>query len=417
MTDLVNQLNETLTNWGVTPEMVNLLDQFLVILIMIIGAVAINAICKFIILGTIRRFVRKTKNTWDDWLLDKKVIDKPIHLIPAFFIYIFIPPTFSEHPELVQILSKTCLIYIIAVILQYLNILLNIIQEVYSKKERFKSRPVKGLIQTFQVILFFVGGIIIISIIIDKSPTTLFAGLGASAAILMLVFKDSILGFVSGIQLSANDMLRPGDWITMPKYGADGTVIEVTLNTVKVRNFDNTITTLPPYVLVSDSFQNWRGMEESPGRRIKRSINIDMNSVRFCTKEMLDKYRKISILSNYINEKQEELNLYNQEQNIDNSILVNGKRQTNIGVFRAYLVRYLRSLPDVNQEMTCMVRHLQPTEKGIPIELYFFSSEKKWVLYENIQADVFDHILAIVPEFDLSVFQNPSGADFRKLGC
>lgn len=415
MKNLGDQLNKILTDWGVTPAIIDILDQFLVIAVIIIGAVVIDAICKFIILGAIRQFVKKTKNTWDDWLLDKKVIDKPVHLIPAFFVYTFLPSAFSDHPELLEILNKICLIYIIAIILQYFNILLNIIQEVYSKKERFKNRPVKGVIQTFQVILFFVGGIIIISIIINKSPTALLAGLGASAAILMLVFKDSILGFVSGIQLSANDMLRPGDWITMPKYGADGTVMEVTLNTVKVRNFDNTITTLPPYALVSDSFQNWRGMQESPGRRVKRSLNIDMNSVCFCTKEMLDKYRKISILRDYINEKEEELNSYNEEQSIDNSILVNGKRQTNIGVFRAYLVRYLRSIPEVNQQMTCMVRHLQPTEKGIPIELYFFSSEKDWVPYENIQADVFDHILAIVPEFSLSVFQNPSGADFKKL--
>ena len=243
----------------------------------------------------------------------------------------------------------------------------------------------------------------------------LLTGLGASAAILMLVFKDSIMGFVSGIQLSANNMLKVGDWISMPKYGADGTVIEVTLNTVKVRNWDNTIITIPPYALVSDSFQNWQGMRDSGGRRVKRSINIDMRTVRFCTPEMLAKYRKIRLLKEYIDKTEKVVEHYNKEHDIDNSILVNGRRQTNLGVFRAYLTNYLKSLPDVNKELTCMVRQLQPTEQGIPLELYFFSSVKDWVPYEGIQADVFDHVLAIIPEFGLSVFQNPTGEDFRAL--
>ena len=251
----------------------------------------------------------------------------------------------------------------------------------------------KGLLQTAQVILFFIGGIVVISVLIDKSPMVLLTGLGASAAILMLVFKDSIMGFVSGIQLSANNMLKVGDWIAMPKYGADGTVIEVTLNTVKVRNWDNTITTIPPYLLVSDSFQNWRGMQESGGRRVKRSINIDMNSVRFCTPEMLAKYKKIQLLTDYVEQTEQVVKEYNKEHHIDNSILVNGRRQTNLGVFRAYLTNYLKSLPDVNKNLTCMVRYLQPTEQGIPVELYFFSAVKEWVPYEGIQADVFDHLL------------------------
>jgi miniconductance mechanosensitive channel len=243
----------------------------------------------------------------------------------------------------------------------------------------------------------------------------LLTGLGASAAILMLVFKDSIMGFVSGIQLSANKMLKVGDWIAMPKYNADGTVIEVTLNTVKVRNWDNTIITIPPYALVSDSFQNWRGMQESGGRRVKRSVNIDMNSVKFCTPEMLEKYRKIHLLRDYINITEDVVKKYNEDNSIDNSVLVNGRRQTNLGVFRAYLTQYLKNLPEVNQELTCMVRQLQPTDHGIPVELYFFSAIKEWVIYEGVQADVFDHVLAIIPEFDLSVFQSPSGADFARV--
>ena len=289
------------------------------------------------------------------------------------------------------------------------------IYHVYSEREQFKDRPLKGLLQTAQVTIFFIGAIVIVSILINKSPTVLLTGLGASAAILMLVFRDTILGFVSGIQLSANNMLKVGDWISMPKYGADGTVIEVTLNTVKVRNWDNTITTIPPYLLVSDSFQNWQGMRESGGRRVKRSINIDMSSVRFCTPEMLAKYRKIQLLKDYIDKTEKVVELYNKEHHIDNSILVNGRRQTNLGVFRAYLNSYLKSLPTINQELTCMVRQLQPTETGIPLELYFFSAIKDWVPYEEVQADVFDHVLAIIPEFGLRVFQNPSGEDLREL--
>ena len=322
-------------------------------------------------------------------------------MIPAILIYILLPFAFSaeETPKILIVLQKLCQIYIIAVSLRFINASLNLIHEIYNKKDSFKNKPLKGFIQILQVTVFFIGVILIISILINKSPVSLLAGLGASAAILMLVFKDTILGFVAGIQLSANDMLRAGDWITMSKYGADGTVIEVTLNAVKVRNFDNTITTIPPYALVSDAFQNWRGMSESPGRRIKRSINIDMNSVHFCTPEMLEKFRKISLITDYI----------------DSSIWGNGRRQTNLGVFRAYLVRYLRSLPEVSKELVCMVRHLQPTDTGIPIELYCFSSNKVWVEYEGIQADIFDHVLAVIPEFGLSVFQNVSGADLKNI--
>ena len=221
------------------------------------------------------------------------------------------------------------------------------------------------------------------------------------------------MGVVSGVQLSANDMLKVGDWIAVPKCGADGTVIEVTLNTVKVQNWDKTIVTIPPYLLVSDSFQNWRGMSESGGRRIKRSINIDMTSVRFCTPEMLEKYRKIQLLKDYIEETEQVISEYNAENKIDNSILVNGRRQTNLGVFRAYLMAYLKSMPRVNQEMTLMVRQLQPTDRGIPMELYFFSADTAWVATEDLQSDVFDHLLAIIPEFALRVFQSPTGADLQ----
>ena len=270
--------------------------------------------------------------------------------------------------------------------------------------------------QTGQGIAALICGILIVSILIGKSPAILLTGLGASAAVIMLVFRDSILDFVSGIQLSANDMLKVGDWITVPKYGADGSVIEVSLTTVKVQNWDNTIVTLPPYLLVSDSFQNWRGMQASGGRRVKRSVNLDMTSVKFCTPDMLARYRNIDIIREYIDQTEQRVEEYNAAHGIrPGERKINGLHQTNLGVFRAYLERYLRDEVPVNKGMTLMVRQLQPTETGLPMELYFFTDTVVWVDYERIQSDVFDHVLAVIPEFDLRVFQNPSGSDIEAL--
>lgn len=406
-----------LVNWGLIKDTHSYLDNLVVLLLIIAVTVGVDYLCRYLFLDMFKRIARRTRNTWDDLIVERKIIHKMMHIIPAVLVYILLPFAFSpeDSPQVLFLLQRLCLIYIISVSLRFINASLNVIHEIYNRKETFKNKPLKGFIQIIQVIVFFIGFIFIISVLINKSPVTLFAGLGASAAILLLVFKDTILGFVAGIQLSANDMLRVGDWITMDKYGANGTVIEVTLNAVKVRNFDNTITTIPPYALVTDAFQNWRGMSESAGRRIKRSIHIDMNSVCFCTPEMLEKFRKIALLTDYIESKEKELHHYNETYAIDGSIGVNGRRQTNLGVFRAYLFRYLQSLPDVNKQLTCMVRHLQPTDTGIPIELYFFSSIKDWVPYEDLQADVFDHLLAVIPEFGLSVFQHISGNDLRSL--
>ena len=414
MEQVTGFINEILLSWGFSQSWADDLTSGIILVVILAIAFLGDAICRHIILTAVARLVKKTKATWDDIVFDRKVLTHVSHLVAPILLYILLPLAISNL-GLLSFIQRICMIYIIAVFLKFISSLLTALFHVYSEKEQFRDRPLKGLLQTVQVILFFIGGIIIVSILIDKSPMVLLTGLGASAAVLMLVFKDSILGFVSGIQLSANNMLRVGDWIQMPKYGADGTVIEVTLNTVKVRNWDNTITTIPPYALVSDSFQNWRGMQESGGRRIKRSIRIDMNSVKFCTPEMLAKYKKIQLLKDYIEETEKVIEDYNKEHGIDNSILVNGRRQTNLGVFRAYLTNYLKSLPTVNQDLTCMVRQLQPTEQGIPLELYFFSAIKAWVPYEGVQADVFDHVLAIIPEFDLHVFQNPTGEDFREL--
>lgn len=415
MNKIQTWVEQQLIDWGLINNTGGYLDDIILLMLIILVAFLIDFVCRKVIIGIFRRIAVSTKTDWDDLILDRKILHKLIRIIPVIFIYIMLPIAISpsESPGLLIFMQKLCQITIIAVSLRFINGVLDLVNDLYNRRQ--SGRSIKGFIQVIQLIMISVGIIMIVGILINKPVGTLLAGLGASAAVLMLIFKDSILGFVAGVQLSANDMLRPGDWITMNKYGADGTVIDVTLNAVKVRNFDNTIVTIPPYSLVSDSFQNWRGMSDSGGRRIKRSINIDMNSVRFCTPEMLGKFRKIGLLTEYIDQKEQELHQYNEEHHIDNSILINGRRQTNLGVFRAYLERYLRNHPQVSKELTCMVRHLQPTEKGLPVELYFFSAEKRWVLYESIQADIFDHILAVIPEFELSMFQNISGADIRSL--
>lgn len=414
--EILKNIDELLISWGVSPSWADRLDQFIAFAIVLVIAFLADAVCRHMLLRAVAHVVKKTKATWDDIVFDQKVMIHLSRMVAPVIIYLFVPVAFAETgSSTLEFIQRICLIYILIAFLSFINSFLKAVYAVYSEKERLRDRPLKGMLQTVQVILWFIGAIVIVSILINRSPVSLLAGLGASAAILMLVFKDSIMGFVSGVQLSANDMLKVGDWIAMPKYGADGTVIEVTLNTVKVRNWDNTITTIPPYLLVSDSFQNWRGMQESGGRRVKRSINIDMTSVKFCTPEMLEKYRKIRLLKDYIEKTEHIIQEYNEEHGIDNSILVNGRRQTNLGVFRAYLTAYLKSLPEVNPKLTCMVRQLQPTDHGLPMELYFFSSIKDWVPYEGVQADVFDHVLAIIPEFDLQVFQSPSGRDFQKV--
>jgi miniconductance mechanosensitive channel len=293
---------------------------------------------------------------------------------------------------------------------------LNAIADIYSAEPGTHRKPIRPLIQSLIIVLYLFASIYIISVLINRQPWHLFTLLGGLTAVTMLVFKDTILGFVAGIQIGAYDMVREGDWIEMPKYGADGDVIAVTVNTVKVRNWDKTISTIPTYALISDSFKNWRGMSESGGRRIKRSICIDMNTVRFADAAMLERFRRMKLLREYVDKKQEEIDSDNAQQGIDLSdTVVNGRRQTNLGIFRAYLIEYLRNHPKIHQGMTFLVRHLQPTPQGLPVEIYVFSSDKVWANYESIQADIFDHIIAALPEFELRVFQEPSGSDFARL--
>ena len=401
---------------GFSVETADVWDRWVVLGFIVAIAFVSDFVCRQLLLRVVKRIVARTKATWDDILFEDRVLRRLCHIVPPVLIYFLLPLAFPPESGMVAFVLKLLLIYVIAVVLRFVNAFLKALHYVADQKEELQGKPLKGLMQTGQVIAFFVCIILIISILIDKSPARLLAGLGASAAILMLVFKDSIMGLVSGIQLTANDMLHVGDWISMSKYGVNGRVTEVTLNTVKVRNWDNTIVTVPPYLLISDSFQNWRPMQDSGGRRVMRSVNIDMNSVRFCTPEMLDRFRKIRLLKDYIDETERLIAESNEQAGVENDPEpVNGLHQTNLGVFRAYLERYLRSLAGINQEMMLMVRQLQPTEKGLPVELYFFSKVTEWTVYEKVQADVFDHVLAVIPEFGLRVFQNPAGSDVRDL--
>ena len=291
--------------------------------------------------------------------------------------------------------------------------LLNLTHKIYSFSPIADEVPIKGVVQVIKIAVFFLTGLFVVATILQQKIVVLLSGLGALSAVLMLIFKDSVLGFVAGLQLIANRMVSKGDWIEMPKYGADGDVVDIALTTVKVQNWDKTITTIPTYALISESFKNWRGMKESGGRRIKRTINLDLSSIKFCDQKMLDQFSKIQYIAEYIQQKQEEVDQYNSANGVDSVSLVNGRRLTNVGTFRAYAEYYLRNHPDIHQSMTFLVRHRQPTEHGLPIELYVFSSDQVWANYESIQADIFDHLLAVIPEFNLRVFQAPSSSDFR----
>ncbi len=366
-------------------------------------------ITKKILVRITQKLILHTKSKWDDYLFKRKVFIALSHL-PAAFIFYF-TYNFSDIKIIEEILLRVSLIYFIIIAAMVSNRLIKAGMDIYSTTPYAQSRSIKGYAQLIQILIYFIAGIFVISFIAGKSPMLLITGLGAIAAVLLLIFKDTILGLVASIQLSANNMVKLGDWIEMPKHNADGTVTDITLNTVKVQNWDKTITTIPTYSLVAESFNNWRGMEESGGRRIKRSINIDMKSIKFCDTALLEKFKKFLLIRDYVIDKQNEITEFNQKRNIDDNDTFNARRQTNLGIFRKYLEAYLSNHPMINTGMTFLIRHLQPTEKGLPIEIYVFSKVQEWASYESIQADIFDHILAVLPEFELKVFQNPSGND------
>ena len=405
-----------LVNNGLNADLAQFTKVVISLAAIIVLSIIANFIAKKIIVVSLARISKKTKSNWDDFLVEHKVFHKLSHLAPALVIqYTIGVALYDYNPELTLVIEKLTYVYIAVVWILVLNSLLNALHAMYLTLEMSKSRPIKGYVQLIKIIIYILGTIVVISLLFNKNPLNLLVGMGASAAILMLVFKDTILGLVASVQVSANNMVKPGDWIEMPSRNTDGTVLEITLNTVKVQNWDRTISTIPTYALVSESFTNWKGMEESDGRRIKRSIFIDMRSVKFCSPELLEKLKRIHYLKDYIEQRSKEIDEFNQQMGFDTSMPVNGRRLTNFGVFRKYLDTYLANHPSINNQATSMVRHRQPTDHGIPLEVYCFSKEKAWVLYESVQSDIFDHILAVIGEFELKIYQSPSGDDFSNL--
>lgn len=386
MMSLGKWMNKVLVDWGVDRKIADTFDETIIALLIIALSVGVDYLCQWLLVGGFKRYTQYSPHRWNTLLVQRGVISRMIHIIPGLLVYFLLPLAFVRSREVLDIAQKLSMVYIIATVLFTLNGTLLMLLDMYEDKAKRKNRPMKGFVQVLQVLVFFVGGIIIIAVLLGKSPTTLFAGLGASAAILILVFKDSILGFVAGIQLAANDMLRIGDWIEIPHGIANGKVEEITLNTVKIRNWDKTIATVPPYSLVNDSFQNWRGMQESGGRRVDKNIYIDMTTLKFCTPEMLDTIRKeVPLMADYQP--------------------AEGEVPTNSQLYRIYIERYLRSLPVVNQDMDLILSQKEPTMYGVPIQVYFFSRNKIWREYERIQSDIFDHLLVMVEKFDLKLYQ------------
>lgn len=358
---------------------------------------------RFIIKRTVYRVILKSESKFDDQIINNKVLMRLCLMIPAILVMKYHTDILPDFPNLQHFMLNCCVVYIIVVITMVLFSVVNTTNDIYNMHQTAKMKPMNGVVQTIKIILIVFCVLLIISFLMGKKVSSVIIGLGTLSAVLLLLFQNVILGFVGSIQLTVNDMLRIGDWITMDK--ADGNVIEINLTTVKVQNFDNTITTIPTSSMVTNQFVNWRGMSESDGRRIMRSITIDTKSVKFCTPEMMERFKKIERIQKYLEEKEENIAEYNQANKIDTSNIINGRQQTNLGVFRAYILSYLKSNPKINQNMTRMVRQLQPTEFGIPLQVYAFSKDKEWTKYEEVQSDIFDHIIAAAPYFDIKIYQ------------
>ena len=408
-------LTENLLELGLTTTMVETLVRGGLILLVLLFSWVAHRVSQGPIKRSIEKFANYTIQQWDDILVEKHIVKRILYFIPLILLYVLSSPILTGTSLLP--LSQTLISFLFLIAgMMFLDAMLNALLAIYGKSAIAKEISITPFVQVLKLVLYFVTGILLLSLLLQKTPLYFLSGLGALTAVLMFVFKDVLMGFVAGIQLIANKMVAPKDWIEMPKYGADGDVLEITLTTVKVQNFDNTITTIPTYALINESFKNWRNMNLSGGRRIKRYVNIDLGSIKFCSSEMLERLKRIQLINQYIQNRQEEILVYNKKHQVDESTLVNGRRLTNIGIFRSYVEAYLRQHPVINKDMTFLIRQLSPSENGLPIEIYVFCKNTNWTAYEAIQADIFDHILAVVPEFDLRVFQEPSGSDFQKIG-
>ncbi len=381
------------------------------IIIVFVLAIIANYAAKAFIRHVVHPLIKKSSTTLDDKLIEHNVIIRASHLVPAAVIHALSIILFDDHTTVRQVAALSVNVYLIICVLMIIDAAINFARATWEASKLGVRFPAKSFSQAAKLVINLIGTIFILANILGKSPLVLFSGLGAVTAILLLVFKDAILGLVAGFQLSLNNMVMVGDWIEMPCRGADGDVIDVSLTTVKVQNWDKTITTIPTYSLISDSFKNWRGMSESGGRRIKRALNIDMRTIRFADEKLLETFQGIRILKPYLETKLEDIRKHNEDVPNDISELINGRRLTNIGTFRAYCVAYLKNHSKIHKDMTLLVRQLAPTPQGLPIEIYVFSNDTAWVSFEDIQGDIFDHFFSVLPEFGLSTYQVPSGAD------
>lgn len=414
MEKISHWLYDYLITEGITEKSAEYINMFALLLGLLLIMVALDFLLRKLLVNAFTRFSSSSKTHFDDLLVNNKTPRNIAHIVPVFVVYKTVPYIFRDFPDMETIIFKGIEVFGIILFLWIIRSLLNTVKDYFKTLPSLKDKPIDSYIQVFMIFSWAIGIFYAFSVITEIKLLNFFAALGTASAVIILVFKDTIMGFVASIQVSINDMVRIGDWITFDKYGADGDVIEISLATVKVQNFDKTITTIPTYALISDSFKNWRGMTDSQGRRIKRALLIKQESIKFMTEEKLQDLKKIELITEYLMTRQEDINEFNTANAIDKSILINGRNLTNVGVFRKYIDSYLNNHSGINSDMLIMARQLAPTAQGLPIEIYAFSSDKRWENYEYIMADIFDHLLAAVPYFDLEGFELPNSANFKK---
>ncbi|MGO4773057.1 mechanosensitive ion channel family protein [Flavobacterium sp. W22_SRS_FK3] len=405
---IFNFLYPLFRDWGMSRSFASYTSLVLNIALMVALAYAIYYVAKFVLVTLTAIFAQRTKTKFDDYLIHNKTTKYTAYLIPFFFIYKAVPVILDKYEYWEAVFGKIVGVYIVLITLWIIRTIFNSLRDYLKQKPEYSDKPIDSFVQVIMIVLWIFGVSIIISTLFGIKQTDLLTILGTLSAIIILIFRDTILGFVSSVQVAINDMVRIGDWITMDKFGADGDVIEINLTTVKVRNFDNTITTIPTYALSSDSFQNWRGMQKSEGRRIKRHVLIKSSSIRFLNDADLTQMKKVQLISSYIETRKDEIEKYNDLRGIDKTLAINGRNMTNLGLFRKYIMQYLINYPGLNKDLHIMCRQLQSTEHGVPLEIYAFSSDKRWANYEYIMADIFDHVMASVIYFDLEIFELPS---------
>ena len=412
MDNLKHLLYDYLISGGLTENSAKYLNMLALLMALLIAVFIVDFITRKLLLRAFNKFASASKSNFDDLMVKNKVSRNIAHIIPLLIAIKFIPYVLFDFPSFEDILEKGLEVFAIILTLWIVRSLLNTIKDYLKTLPRLKDKPIDSYIQVFMIFAWVIGILYAVKIITGTPFINFITGIGAASAVIILVFKDTIMGFVASIQVSINDMVRIGDWITFEKYGADGDVIEINLATVKVQNFDKTITTIPTYALISDSFKNWRGMMTSDGRRIKRAVNIKIDSIKYLTKSEIDKLKEIQLITSYLESRQTDIEAFNTENSIDKTLLLNGRNLTNIGVFRKYIQTYIEQHSAINKDMTIMVRQLAPTTQGIPLEIYAFSNDKRWVNYEYIMADVFDHVIASVPYFNLEIFELPNSSSF-----